>query len=133
MKCIELNPAGNYDPWETGKLDELRQGKITNSVGENLMFENKKVRLWEVTLLPKQRLPFHKQSVDYSWTCLTDGTAISRHKNGKICLLQFKKGDIAYYEHNTGIEAVRDIENIGEGLIKFSVLEYKYWSSEAWV
>jgi len=130
MKCVELNPEGNFDPWENGKLAELRHGKISNTIGNSLLFENKKIRLWEITLVPNQRLPFHKQTVDYSLTCLTDGTAISRYKNGKICLLRFKKGDIAYYEYNDHKEIVRDFENIGEGVIKLSLVEYKYWTIE---
>lgn len=125
MKCVELNPEGNFDPWDPEKIEELNKKDISKSLGQDLLFENDEIRLWDITLWPNERLPFRIQNSAYSWTCLTNGLAISRHYTGKISLLRFAKGDTAYAELSEP-DAVRDLENIGEGILKISVVEYKW-------
>ncbi|MEL6917349.1 MAG: hypothetical protein AAFO99_06425 [Bacteroidota bacterium] len=123
MKCVELNPAGNFDPWEPEKINELQRKKISESVGE-LIFENDDLRLWDISLWPKERLPFRRQNNTYSWTSLTDGLAVSRYVNGQITLIHFKKGDTNFVEFPKN-NAINDLENIGDNILKINVLEYK--------
>jgi len=123
MECVELNPVGNFDPWDPEKMHELKNN-ISESIGQHLLFENKWIRLWDIFLKPGQRLPFRLQNRSYSWTSLTEGLAISRYSNGKISLLRFRKGDNAYQEF-TGSFVISDFENIGEEPLKINILEYK--------
>ncbi|KKM79940.1 hypothetical protein LCGC14_1344840, partial [marine sediment metagenome] len=48
MKCVELNPVGNFGPWEASKLRELKKKKLDNSIGQKLLFENNTIKIWEV-------------------------------------------------------------------------------------
>lgn len=123
MKCVELNPVDGFDAWDPLKLEELRNSDITDAVGTHL-FENETVKLWEIFLGPNERIPFRKRTRSYSWTCRTNGLAITRNANGQIKLLRLKKGDTGYWEFQKE-ELVSDLENIGENSLKIVIVEYK--------
>ncbi|WP_394750439.1 hypothetical protein [Spongiimicrobium salis] len=123
MKCVELNPVDGFDAWDPVKLQELRNEPISDAVGTPL-FENSTIKLWEIALEPNERLPFRKRTKSYTWTCLTNGLAITRNANGQIKLLRLKKGDTGYWEFQRN-EIISDLENIGENSIKIVIVEYK--------
>lgn len=124
MKCVELNPIGNFNPWEPGKLEELEKNELDNCLDSNLMFENESIKLWSFSLQPYDRLPFRKHLYHFSWTCPSGGLAISRNSNGKITLLKYDRGDTGYYEPKDE-SAIFDFENIGEELLEITILEHK--------
>lgn len=124
MKCIELNPIGNFDSWEPSKLQELRKKDIEGRLGQKLLFENDTIRVWEVVLFPGERLPFRKISGNYNFTSITKGLAISRYANGKISLVRIHKGDSMFVKHE-GQESIYDFENIGENILFLHAMEFK--------
>lgn len=124
MQCVELNPVGNFDPWEQDKIDELLHQDITHSLGERLVFENESVKLWDLHLDPGARIPFRNHNANYSWVCTTGGLALTRHGNGKINMVKLDPGDTEYWEFK-GKKYVNDLENIGEEPIIINILEYK--------
>lgn len=124
MTCTEINPVGNYEPWETSKLHELERNEITDCLGQKLLFENDNIRVWEVVLFPKERLPFRKINRNYSFVSMIDGLAITRNANGKISLLRLKKG-VSEFMPMEGAQAVYDLENIGENLLFIHLMEFK--------
>lgn len=124
MKCVELNPAGNFDSWEPSKLRELTRNNIGDSLGQNLLFENQNIKVWEVVLFPGERLPFRKISHNYTFASMSDGTAVSRYANGKISLLRIKKGNSVFLRHE-GSPSISDFENIGENILFLHVMEFK--------
>lgn len=124
MKCVELNPSGNFEPWDPSKLLELQRKKIDDRLGQKLLFENDTIKVWEVILFPGERLPFRKISGNYNVTSLTEGLAVSRNANGKISLVRIKKGDSMFIEHE-GQEAIYDFENIGENILFLHAMEFK--------
>ncbi|MEP3208791.1 MAG: hypothetical protein ABJN95_06370 [Maribacter sp.] len=123
MDITEINEKTNFNTWEDEKINELKKGIFVNTLG-NFLFENDSIRLWDLSLLPKERIPFGRRKSNYSLTCMTNGLAISRKSNGEIDLIRLKKGDtpIWLYEEN---EIICDFENIGETLLKFIVIEHK--------
>ncbi|SDQ72198.1 hypothetical protein [Flagellimonas zhangzhouensis] len=124
MQCVELNPVGNFDPWEQEKIDELMHQEISESLSDNLVFENEFVKLWDIHLLPGQRIPFRKQNRNYGWVCTTGGLVLTRYGNGKIDMVKLNPGDTQYFEYK-GKNYVNDLENIGEDTIVINILEYK--------
>lgn len=129
MQCVELNPLGNFDPWEQEKLDELLHQNISNSLGDKLVFENESVKLWDLRLDPGERMPFRRHNTNYNWVCITGGLALSRHGDGKINMIKLDPGDTEYCEHK-GKDYVNDLENIGEHPIVVNILEYKETSTD---
>lgn len=124
MQCVELNPVGNFDPWEQEKIDELLHQNITSSLSNRLVFENESVKLWDLHLAPGERIPFRKHNTNYGWVCTTGGLALTRYGNGKIDMVKLNPGDTEYFEYR-GKNYVNDLENIGEHPIIINILEYK--------
>ncbi len=124
MECVEINPIGNFDTWESTKLLELQKNEVSNCLGQKLLFENNNVRVWEVVLLPNERLPFRKSNADCCWVSMSMGMAISRVDNGKITLMRLKKGDTTYWESEND-PSIFDLENIGEQVLLFHIMEFK--------
>lgn len=126
MKCVQLNPEGNFDLWDLEKIRELNDSSnLKDSVGQKLLFENETSRLWDLTLWPTQRIPFRKHLYPSSLVCMTSGLAISRYGNGKIELIQFDKGDTEYIQPNEG-NFIYDLENIGEQILNLYILEFRH-------
>lgn len=124
MKCVELNPVGNFDTWEPSKLGELKKKEIDDSLGQKLLFENDAIKVWEAVLSPGERLPFRKIRRNYNFVSTTGGLAVGRSASGKISLVQINKGDSMFMEHE-GRESVYDFENIGENILFLHAMEFK--------
>jgi len=124
MQCVELNPVGNFDPWEQEKLDELLRQDISDALSNTLVFENENMKLWDLILLPGERIPFRRHNSNYVMACTTGGLALTRYGNGKIDMLKLEPGDSEFFEH-CGKNYVNDLENIGEFPIVINILEYK--------
>lgn len=123
MIWTEINPEGNFDTWADTKLKEVKEGNYSDTVGE-ILYENNEIILWEITLAPFERLPFWRHTNNYSCTCITEGLALTRNINGRISLLRINKGDHLYANCFKN-ELIRDLENIGDTVIKIAVVEEK--------
>jgi len=124
MQCVELNPVGNFDPWEYEKINELFQQEITDALGDRLIFEDERYKLWDLDLAPGERIPFRRHNADYGWVCPTGGLALSRYGHGKIDMIKLEPGDTQFFQYR-GKRYVNDLENIGEHPIRINILEYK--------
>ena len=129
MQFVELNPVGNFDPWEQEKIDELLHQEIKGSLSNRLVFENEVIKLWDLRLLPGERLNFRRHNTNYGWVCTTGGLVITRYGNGKIDMVKLNPGDTEYFE-NRGKNYVNDLENIGEDTLVINILEYKESKTE---
>ncbi|WP_152538437.1 cupin domain-containing protein [Aquimarina macrocephali] len=125
MMIKEINPVGSFKNWDNTKILELQNSNDSDRVGDTLLFEDDSIKVWSIILKPGDRLPFHKHTKNYTWVCLTQGTAISHYENGRIVEIQYQKGDVSYYDHDTKGDFVHNLENIGDLLLKFNTVEYK--------
>lgn len=126
MKSVQINPEGNFDPWDLDKIKELRDVEMaSDSVGQKLLYKDETSRLWNLTLWPTQRMPFRRHCHPCSFICMTEGLAISRYASGKIDLLQFDKGDSKYVTPNE-TNHIWDLENVGEHIINLYILEFHH-------
>src|SRR3978361_550166 len=51
-------------------------------VTTQLLLANDRVRVWEIRLAPGERIGFHRHVLDYFWTAVTAGTALSHQGGG---------------------------------------------------
>jgi len=125
MNLIELSPVGNFESWEIARLNEFRSEQFAKTLSQSPIYENDEFRLWNITLKPKERLPFRKITNDFSYTFLTEGFGVFHQGDGKINFGQFKKGDVYYYSIKKYGELILDFENISLKVLKFMVIELK--------
>lgn len=122
MVFTKINPKGNFDCWSPSWLREIKQKNFSSDIGQPL-FENEEVKLWQIILEPKERLPFRRHLNTYSCNCLTDGLVLSRNTNGAVDLLRFERGETYFRECEE--EAIHDLENIGENTVRITIVEEK--------
>lgn len=127
MEYTEINRAGDFEFWDPSKVKELQEDRISNCLGQKLLFENENVLVWEIALFPGERLPFRHVTRDFNWVCLTEGLVISRCGDGEINLIRMKKGDTGFISFK-GEVSVQDFENIGDDGLLMHVMEFKPFS-----
>ncbi|AYN67066.1 hypothetical protein D1013_06640 [Euzebyella marina] len=120
----ELNPVGNFAPWEASKLSELERNQVSNSLGQKLLFENKALKVWEIFLQPNERMGFRRISNSYTVTSMCEGLAVSRFSDGSIYLYRFQENDTRFVPPAKN-KVIQDLENIGESPIYFHIMEFK--------
>jgi hypothetical protein len=124
LKFVAINDAGNFNTWNPAHIRELKCNEFNTDLGQKILFENEYMRIWEVVLLPKERLPFRKIESDYCWVAGTEGMVISRFSDGKIIFMHLEKGDSEFLAHKDK-HAIYDLENIGQDILFFQMTEYK--------
>jgi oxalate decarboxylase/phosphoglucose isomerase-like protein (cupin superfamily) len=111
----------SFDPADfTGEL-EAAPGNL--DVGTRLRFENEHIRVWEVTLQPGERTPFHAHTRRYFWTAVDGGTGRQRSADGSMITGEYHDGDTVYAEHSPGDPAIHDLENTGGTPLRFVTVE----------
>ncbi len=124
LKYTSINDAGNFNTWNPDHIEELKRNRISPDLGQKILFENDYLRIWEVVLLPKERLPFRKIESDYYWVAGSEGLLISRFSDGRIILMHLEKGDSEFLQHKDK-HATYDLENIGQDILFFQMTEFK--------
>ena len=103
--------------------DELAAAARNTAVGTRLLFENERVRVWEVRLEPGVACPFHAHTYPYFWTCVSAGAGRQRSGDGSIRVLRYAEGDTHLSEQAPEAPLVHDLENVGETPLRFITVE----------
>lgn len=106
---------------------EFQAGSSNGCVGQRLVSETERGRVWTIRLAPGERLPFHKHVKDYIWVAVTAGRARSSVTDGKSMWSDefvLTAGDNAYNRYGEGSFKIHDLENIGETELLFVTIEF---------
>ncbi len=122
MRSVELNPKGNFDSWPIDKLDELTHGDICKELGQKVLYEDHRTRLWQLRMLPGERRPFTNHTSNYNWECTTGGTLLTRNANGRISLVILEKGESDNCQRSQQT-SINDLENLGAETVEFVIKE----------
>ena len=126
MKCIELSPKGHFKAWEGNRTKELESDQFETDLGQEVLYEDGKIKLWSIVLKPKERHGFRKISCDFRAMSQVDGFAVSHRNSGEIVLVQCKKGEMFRYNKKQQGEQIWDLENIGADPLELVVIEYLF-------
>jgi hypothetical protein len=113
--------AGVFDSDEFAV--ELAAASSNRAVGTTLWFENERVRVWEVLLLPGERGPFHCHATDYFWTVVEPGRGLQRLADGTYVVRDYRVGQTRFLENTAESPLVHDLENVGETRLRFVTVE----------
>ncbi|MDH4117158.1 MAG: hypothetical protein OEX04_03075 [Acidimicrobiia bacterium] len=117
----ELVEEGTFDPAEYA--DELAAAPSNYDVGTAVLFENHKIRVWEIILEPGQRGPFHAHTINYFWTVVEGSRGLQRFADGSYAVRDYLEGETKYLEHTPETALIHDLENIGETNLRFVTVE----------
>jgi len=93
-------------------------------VGNKLLSETDRVRVWAIGVEPGQRLGFHTHVLDYFWTAVTGGRGRSHFCDGEVSDAVYKPGDIKHLTFKEGEFMIHDLENIGDTELLFTTVEF---------
>jgi hypothetical protein len=90
------------------------------------------VRVWHLSLEPRERIGFHTHVLDYFWTAMTSGKARSRYGDGEIREVSYAAGDTKHHVYAPGEFMTHDLENIGDTPLIFATVEFCTPQTHLW-
>ena len=101
-----------------------REGKQHNGcVGQRLLSETERVRVWEIKLKPGERFGFHRHVLDYFWSVSTDGLARAHINDGTTVEHNYIAGETRHETYGPGEFKVHDLTNLGDQDMIFMTVE----------
>ena len=97
---------------------------ISPEVGTQLLFENDRVRVWDLQLAPGESTGLHRHEHDYLYVVIGDGRLQAADAEGnRREASDMKDGDVRFSEIEG--EAVHEAFNVGEGPWRNIIVELK--------
>lgn len=115
----------NREGWSDELVREFAEHEFDGHVGSGLLFENQRVRVWEIRLAPGERWHVHRHVLDYFWTAVTGGRSRQHNDQGETWEVEYDQGDTLFLAYAEGEFMVHDIENIGTTSLEFVTVELK--------
>lgn len=125
MKYSRTHPRGSYTAWEEQTVKDLKEGNFQEGLGNELVWENKQVRVWFIELQTGERLGFRRITNDFSFTCADESFVLNHQKEGAIFFARINKGDVCYLRGTMLKEAVWNLENVSLETLRMVILEFK--------
>lgn len=118
----EVIGEGTFEVADFDKeLDAAREGN--RQIGSKVLFENDRVRVWEVRLAPGERGAFHLHDRNYFWTVVDGGIGKQRSDDGTWKLRRYDVGDTSFQDNTPDNAMIHDFENAGDAEIRFVTVE----------
>jgi quercetin dioxygenase-like cupin family protein len=121
---MQTNSRDPASAWTTALREELARNTANGCVGHVLVSETDRVRVWSLRLAPGERIAFHRHVLDYFWTAVTPGRALSRYEDGRVAETTYAAGDTRHFTFGPGESMQHDLENTGETELVFTTVEF---------
>jgi hypothetical protein len=119
-----MTRATPFDGWTAELRDELDANAVNPAVGTRLLLEDEVARHWEIRLAPGARIGFHRHVLDYVWTCVSGGSAVSHTGDGETLAVTYAVGETRRLSFGPGESMIHDLENTGARDLIFTTIEY---------
>jgi hypothetical protein len=116
--------AGEEAPMTVHEAQQaLQPNETTHRVGTKLLFENDRVRVWELVLGPGEESPRHEHACDYVFVHLTKSRIALLRPGKEPETSEEPAGFVQYTDVGQGI--VHAIKNVGDGEHREILVELK--------
>jgi beta-alanine degradation protein BauB len=92
-------------------------------VGTRLLFENERIRVWDITLEPGETLPLHRHRTTYFYRCEAGGTVRVGFADGSAQTYESPVDEVHFHEIGPDDLVVHDLANVGETTVRFTTVE----------
>lgn len=116
--------ADNFDGWSEALREEFARNAHNGRVGQRLLSETDRVRVWEIRLAPGKRVAAHRHVLDYFWSAAADGRSLQHTSDGTTRSVQYRAGDTAHFRFAEGEYLLHDLENVGSEDLVFVTVEF---------
>jgi beta-alanine degradation protein BauB len=103
---------------------ELATHAFNPCVGHVLVSEAAGKRVWTIHLKPGERLPLHRHVLNYFWTAVTAGRAVSHINGAEPVVNEYQAGDTRHLGFRRGEFMIHDLENVGDTDMIFVTVEF---------
>ena len=117
----EVLEEGTFDVDEFEQ--ELAAAPDNRAIGSSVLFENDRVRVWEVRLQPGELGEFHLHDRNYFWTVVDGGIGKQRSPDGTYALRRYDTGETSFQDNTPDDSMIHDFENAGDAEIRFITVE----------
>jgi beta-alanine degradation protein BauB len=108
------------------KKEFAREARSPNGdVGNELVSETDKIRVWTIRLKPGQRFGFHRHVLNYFWTAITACRGRQHLMDGTTVEYTYAPGETRHESYGPGEFKVHDLENIGDSDMVFMTVEFR--------
>lgn len=111
--------------WTPALREEADKAHTNGRVGNTLVSETDRYRIWLISIEPGERLPFHTHVLDYFWVATSSGRARSRHLHGTVAEMDYEVGMTRHMSFAGGESMTHDLENVGDTTLTFTTVEDK--------
>jgi beta-alanine degradation protein BauB len=119
-----VDPISPSVGWPKTLQDEFTANSRNVQVGQRLLSQTERVRIWYISLKPGERLPVHKHVLDYFWTVTSAGRGLSHAHDGSQAEHTYQLGETLHRKFKAGEFMMHDLENIGETDLAFITVEF---------
>ena len=103
--------------------DELAAAEGNAAVGSSKLFENERIRVWDIDLAPGERLPFHRHRTSYFYRCHGGGRTRVRFPDGRGIEFDSVPDEVQFHAIGPDDVVVHDLENAGDEPLRFTTVE----------
>lgn len=97
---------------------------VSTDIGTELLFENDRVRVWDLRLQPGERTGMHRHCNDYLYVVIGGGRLKAAHADGSDWYdVEMTDGEVRFRDVDT--EDVHDAENVGDTEWRNIIVELK--------
>ena len=105
-------------------MNTTKEGEISPDVGTRLLYENDRVRVWDLQLAPGESTGLHRHTTDFLYVVVGDGELQTRFADGSAdAPRQMRDGDVHFREVEG--ESVHEAINVGDRPWRNIVVELK--------
>jgi hypothetical protein len=118
--------SSNKSAWPPDITAEFEREKQTPNpcVGNELVSESDRVRVWIIRLQPGERIGFHRHVLDYFWTSVSGGRGRQHVHDGSTVEYNYEPGETRHETYGPGQFKVHDLENLGDKEMIFMTIEF---------
>jgi quercetin dioxygenase-like cupin family protein len=112
--------------WPPAIAAEFEREKQSHNgcVGNALVSESDRVRVWTIRLAPGERIGFHRHVLDYFWTSVSGGKGRQHLMDGTTVEYTYQPGETRHETYGPGQFKVHDLENLGDKEMVFMTIEF---------
>ena len=123
-KSTDRAEKSAWPPTIAAEFERERQNN-NGCVGNTLLSESDRVRVWIIRLAPGERIGFHRHVLDYFWTSVTGGRGRQHVHDGTTVEYTYAPGETRHETYGKGEFKVHDLENLGDQDMVFMTVEFK--------
>ena len=103
----------------------MSEQTVSSEVGTRLLFENERVRVWDLQLAPGQSTGKHRHVHDYLYVVIGDGQLQAADEEGNNGEARDRQDGEVVFNALAGEDAVLEAINVGEGPWRNIIVELK--------